>query len=106
MRDGGLLSQRPPRSLSREGRVALLAEVADALLRGEAPGREAALFVGSALSAWLRMDGPFERHARVGAPRGSHHKPSVLYARLIGDERKVARDSLTSESGNHKDAKL
>ena len=91
-----LLSQRIPRSLSREGRVELLAEVAAALLRGETPSKEAAMFVGSALSAWLRTGGVFERHARVGAPRGSHRKPEVLYARLIADERRGDEPALQS----------
>ena len=44
----GLLAQNAPRLLSREGRVALLADVAGALLDRRVPSREAALSAGSA----------------------------------------------------------
>jgi hypothetical protein len=101
---GGLLAQRIPRSLSREGRVLLLAEAFDALLRGELPSREAALFLGSAGSAWLRAGGPFEKHARVGAPRGSHHRPEVLFRRLIADERQAVDRPLDSDRLNKEKA--
>lgn len=97
--DFGLLSQRAPRSSSRKGRVALLAECAEALLGGKAPSPEAAAFVGSAIVGWLQAGGSLEGHLRVGAPRGSHHRPQVLY-RLIGDERQPASESVTLDSRN------
>jgi hypothetical protein len=92
----GLLAQRVPRSLTREGRVLLLAEVTDALLAGKLPSREAALFVGSALRAFWQTGGPLERHLRIGAPRGSHHRPEVLFRRLIADERQAIDRPLDS----------
>lgn len=88
MRDG-ILGQHVPLALTREGRVELLAEVAAALLDGRRPSREAELFVGSALSAWLRAGGAFEAHARVTAPRGSHRTLRALAA-VIADERSRA----------------
>jgi hypothetical protein len=85
--------------LTREGRVFLLDEAARALLAGNAPDREAALFVGSALQAWL-ADGrsPFERHARVSAPRGSHRTVRALVAELllIGDESNESAEPISS----------
>lgn len=89
MRDSGpgLLQQRIPKSITRLGRIELLAAVAAALLRNELPSREAALFVGSALLAFLQTGDALERHLRVGAPRGSHHKPNVLFRKFIGHER-------------------
>ena len=73
------LGYRAPRSTTREGRVSLLAECADALMRGELPSREAALWLGGGLSAWLETgSGSLDRHLRIAAPRGSHHKPQVL----------------------------
>lgn len=79
MRDGPL-AQRAPRALSRAGRVELLAECARKLLRSK---DEASLFTGAVLLSWLEQGGPFERHARVGAPSGSHRRHSEIYRRLI-----------------------
>lgn len=71
-----------PPTFSREDRVRLLREVADALIAGRAPGRAAALFVGGALDAWLRGGGglgALERdHLRVTPPRGSHRTPAAV----------------------------
>jgi hypothetical protein len=100
----GLLAQRVPRSLTREGRVLLLAEVTDALLAGKLPSREAALFVGSALRAFWQAGGPLERHLRIGAPRGSHHRPEVLFRRLIADERHAIGAALGSDRLNKEKA--
>lgn len=79
MRDGGpLREQAPPRSLTRAGRVALLLEVADALLNGRKPGREAALFLASAVLSWRDGSGSLEAHLRIGAPRGSHQTARAI----------------------------
>lgn len=96
-----LLSQRAPRSLSREGRILLLAEAAAALMRSEAPGREAAMFVGSCLTAWLKTGGAFEKHARVGAKPGSHRTAKAVFHSLMAEERRNAARSLDSEKVNN-----
>jgi len=75
-----------PRSQSREGRLLLLAEAADALLGGVEASLESRLFAGACLAAWIRDGGPFEAYARIGAPRGSHRTHPRLYSALIGDE--------------------
>ena len=86
MRDGSpdlarALGYRPPRSTSREGRVALLAEAADLLLRS---GTECGAFVGAALQSWLADGGDLaKRHLRVAARRGSHCTPARLYRSVI-----------------------
>jgi hypothetical protein len=81
----------------------MLVETADALLRGEMPSREARLWFGSAISAWLESgDGPLDRHLGIRAPRGSHHRPQVL-ARLIADERRRTRVKLCSRLRNTKE---
>jgi len=68
----------------------MLVEIRDALMRGELPSPEAALWLGSALSAWLQSgDKSLEKHLRIAAPRGSHHRPQVLARRLITDERRA-----------------
>ena len=95
MRDG-LLAQRAPRSTSREGRIELLAEVARALLDGRQPSREAASWLGSALTAWARAGGPIERHLRITAKRGSHRVPHVIFHSLIADERQPRASGLES----------
>ena len=72
----------------RERRVGWLDEVATALFEDRLPSRPAALFLWAALSGWLRQGGKLERdYLRVTAPRGSHHRPDVLWRRLIDDER-------------------
>ena len=98
MRDdlAAALGYRAPRSTSREGRILLLAEVARALLDGREPSIEGRLFVGAALDAWLRLGGAFEKHARVGAKRGSHRTAQALFRSVIGDERQNDRAALDS----------
>jgi hypothetical protein len=77
-----------PATFDRRARVALIHAVADALLRNELPSREAALFVGGALSAWLAAGGRLEKDFfQVSARRGSHHTPAALAAALHHDER-------------------
>jgi|KBSMisStaDraftv2_1062788.scaffolds.fasta_scaffold804733_1 hypothetical protein len=95
--DLGLLSQRVPRHVSRAGRVLLVSEVAEQLSRGSLPSPEARMFVASALLAWLSAGGDLVKdHLRIAAPRGSHHRPEVLYRRLlIADERQDDSDRAT-----------
>jgi hypothetical protein len=74
-----------PADLSRADRVALLAEVAQALLDAREPPRSAALFVGGAIAAWLAQGGrvgDLERfYLQVAAPRSSRHTASELWRR-------------------------
>lgn len=74
-----------PADLSRSDRVKLVAEAADALLRGELPSAAARMFVGGALSAWLRDGGrvgSLERDfLRVTQGERSRLTPQRLLAR-------------------------
>lgn len=84
--DGALVDVwggRAPADLDREGRIALLAEVFDALMDGRMPSRRAALFVGGGGMQWLRDGGSLERtYWRVSAPAGSHHTPAYVWQRI------------------------
>ena len=73
---------RKPAAFDRAGRVRLCAELAEALLAGEPMPREAALFVGAALQAWLTDGGSLEHHLGVVGPRRSRLTPARLYERL------------------------
>lgn len=78
-----------PGDFTRTGRVGLLKQAADALVRGEAPTTEAALWLGGALQAWLASGRPGElerKYLRVRAPRGCHHTPQAIVASLIVNE--------------------
>jgi hypothetical protein len=75
------LRECTPKSQYREGRVALLAELAEALIEGQHASREAALFVGRAISSWLEKGGRLEDHLRVRPPKGSKRTPKSLYAK-------------------------
>jgi hypothetical protein len=74
-----------PSDFTRADRVRLIAECADALLRGEPPSAAARMFVGGALAAWLADGGrcgSLERDfLRVAAPRSSRHTASELWRR-------------------------
>ena len=80
-----------PSGFTREDRVRLVAEVADALLAGEIPSAPARLFVGAALSGWLAEGGRLGALERdflhVAAPARSTATPSRLWARLRSDVR-------------------
>jgi hypothetical protein len=81
---------RLPDDFSREGRVALLKEGFEALMRGELPSLEARLFLAGGGVSWLSEGGDLARdYWRVSAPRGSHRRPEVLARELdvMGDER-------------------
>lgn len=88
---------RLPADFSREGRVALLKEAFQALMRGELPPPEARLFLAGGGSAWLAEGGDLVRDFwRVAAPRGSHRRPEVVARELgglIGDERQDGADA-------------
>jgi len=71
-----------PALLGREGRVALIGQLAQQLLAGTVPDRSAAAFVGGALLAWLEHGGDLERtFLQVSAKAGSHDTPSMLWKR-------------------------
>src|SRR5260221_660739 len=73
---------RPPASLDREGRVRMIGEAAEALIKGELPARDAALFLGGALLAWLTKGGSLERdYFKIVRPK-SHVTPSVIWQQL------------------------
>ena len=78
---------RLPGDFSREGRIKLLVQAFGDLARGELPTAEARAFLAGGGLAWLREGGDLARdYWRVSAPRGSHHRPEVLAARLINEE--------------------
>lgn len=69
----------------RADRVRLLAEAADALLRGELPSPAARLYLAGAVAAWLEQGGSLTgQYLRVDAERGSHLTPWALFRRLRG----------------------
>ena len=83
---------RLPGDFSREGRIALLGEAFSALLRGEMPSPEAAMFLGGAGLAWLESGGSLERdHFRVVRAK-SHHTPAVVWRSLKGDVGEAHQD--------------
>jgi hypothetical protein len=76
------LGPRRPAGLTREGRVRLIGEAAQALLDGRAPGKAAALFLGGALAGWLREGGNLERDFfKVIRPK-SHDTVQRVWARI------------------------
>ena len=72
----------PPADHSREGRIALLAEVFQALVDGRMPSRAAAKFVGACGMAWLQQGGSLEKRWRVQAQAGSHWTPAKLFREM------------------------
>ena len=77
---------RLPADFSREGRVALIGEAAEALLRGELPHATARVFLAAALSGWLQSGagvGDLERRFfRVAARRGSHATAAEIWHQI------------------------
>jgi len=70
---------RPPASLGREGRVRMIGEAAEQLIKA---GGEACLFTGGALLAWLVKGGSLERdYFKIVRPK-SHVTPSVIWQQL------------------------
>lgn len=74
-----VLHGKYPAALSREGRVALLIEVAEALLEKREPDPEAALFVGNAIKRWLQDGGDLAKDFFCVVKAHSHHTPSYIY---------------------------
>lgn len=76
----------PAAQLDRRERVRYVQEVAAALLDGRQPDRAAALFVASALGAWLaegRRLGDLEKHyLRTCGDAGSHTTAQAIAAEL------------------------
>lgn len=73
---------RLPGDFSREGRVKLLAEAFEALLRGDLPNPEARMFLASAGLAWLQRGGSLERDFLRVIKAKSHHTPTFIWRRL------------------------
>jgi hypothetical protein len=81
---------RVPRTTTRAGRVALLQELADALLEGRLPSAEARCWFGATVQGWLEgPGGELDDALGIRAPRGSHHTPQAL----------ARRSSAMSDSG-------
>lgn len=73
---------RAPLALSIEGRVALISQAAQALLNDQPPPKEARLFLGGALSAWLARGGDLSRDfLKVVIPK-SHRTASRIFQEL------------------------
>lgn len=76
---------RLPADFSREGRVRMLGEAAEALLAGRLPDASARLFLAGALQAWLAQGGrcgSLERdYLRVTQRERSRLTPQRLFAR-------------------------
>lgn len=73
---------RPPLALTLEGRVRLIDEIRQALLEGRLPSREAALFVGGALGAWLVNGGDLARDWLEVVKPKSHRTASKIWRDL------------------------
>ena|SRR5256885_9889117 len=87
-----LSAGRAPLALDREGRVRLIGEAAEALLRGAAPSREAALFLGGALLAWLQQGGNLEKDFFKTTRPKSHHTASVIWRGLAAHRNEGGTD--------------
>jgi len=76
---------RVPDALSREGRIRMLARAAAALLEGQLPDPAARLYLGAAISSWLREGGRVgdleRRYLQVTAKERSRMTPARLLAR-------------------------
>lgn len=73
---------RLPQDFSREGRVALLGQAFEALMRGELPSPEARMFLASAGLAWLARGGDFQRDYLRVVKAQSHNTPARIWRRL------------------------
>lgn len=75
--------QRLPGDFSLDGRVKLLGEAAEALLRGEMPSDEARLFMAGGVAAWLNEGGDLVGDFwRVRGPQGSTRTAAVVWNAL------------------------
>jgi hypothetical protein len=82
-----VMGRSAPAMLDRAGRIRLIGEAAQSLRDEKMPSREAALFLGGALLAWLENGGDLERQYLQVTKRASHHTPAVIWRGLIADER-------------------
>lgn len=74
-----------PTEYDRPGRVRLLRAFALTLLEGKRPNREASLYVGGAIAAWLEQGGDLVGdYLKVSAPPGSHQTPQAIHAESMG----------------------
>ena len=79
---------RLPGDFSRSGRIALLGSFVDKMERREWPTNEEIGFVCGGIGAMLRGEGDLTRDLwRISAPKGSHHTPDVVHAKLMAEER-------------------
>jgi hypothetical protein len=92
------LLPQPPASSTREGRLRLIGEAAQALIAGKLPRPEARLFLAGALLAWLRHGGRLERDYFQVIKRHSKLTPNVLWDRIISDD--DAQPETGGESGD------
>jgi hypothetical protein len=80
-----------PPDFSREHRIQLIGEAAQALLQGRLPSPAARLFIGGALDAWLQQGGrlgALERDfLKVSAPARSTLTPARVHARICSARR-------------------
>lgn len=73
------ITAQPPRRFDRAGRVGLIGECAQALIRSELPSEESRLFVASALLAWLENGGSLEREYFQTTKAKSHRTASAIW---------------------------
>jgi len=91
---------RLARRMTREGRVQVLAEVADALAAGRAPDVDDARWLGAELLAWLLSSRPQQLCKALGltAPRCSHRTPQWVYRQALIAMR-ASTEALAENSG-------
>lgn len=76
-----------PAALDRKQRVALLKQFSDAVLANETPPAAAAMFVASAIAAFLAQGGDLcADFLQIKAPQGCHDTPQRLARKLDEDE--------------------
>jgi hypothetical protein len=81
------IGPKAPAGLSRENRIRLLGEAANALIEGKLPEAEARLFLAGGLLAWLRDGGRLTRdYWRVDPRRGSRRTPASIWKARHRDE--------------------
>jgi hypothetical protein len=73
------MGTRPPATFDRAGRVRLIGEAARALVDGNMPDRDAALFLGGALLAWLESGGDLSRDFLKITKAKSRHTAAYLW---------------------------
>jgi hypothetical protein len=104
---------RPPLILDRAGRVSMIGEAAKALLDGQLPSRECAVFLGGALLSWLELGGNLEREYLRVTKAKSHHTPAAIWRSMNAhrDERQGCDDAAdckhhnTTEEREHHESK-